>query len=382
MTDGFHCEQAIDGIANGTQNGWVYSGALPAQVSFHMNSSSVVVSAVTIVSGFGRDDHHIQDVEIEFETIDHQMVSPVALRVEDAYPVNYVVENGDRVNLGGQPGQTQFRLLFNPISFVKTMTMRVFSTELAHNGTGAFVLNEVNLEGALIIPTSSPTVAPTPNPTVSPTFAPTASPTVSPTPEPTIEMIEWAADASGHSWSDNSQILVGSTSIRGPWPCEPKVVASTFDMASAHSHLGLQMRLWGLGSCPGYSVAVKVDNIGWLKSAMPANGSCTGSFHPYTGKPIREGLNCFQDAAIRKPNSGSTVRVSIEMRRPAVLPLTLQDGDVDPAQWTQDLTLSTTNGLLHGIWQAGAQDLVKKTLKFSHHTELQVIVDRTNCVGA
>jgi hypothetical protein len=370
--DGFHCEQAFDGIANATQNGWIYTGQLPAEVAFHMNSSSITVSAVTITSGFGREDHHIQDVELQFETADNQFVSPMALRVEDATPIHYRVENGDRVNLAGQPGQTQFRLLFKPISFVKTMTMRVFSTELAHNSTGAFILNEVQVDGGLIIPTSSPTVAPTPEPTVSPTLDPTGSPTASPTPEPTVQMIEWASDTTGHSWSDNSQVEVGSTSVRGPWPCEPKVVSSTFEMASDHTHLGLQTRLWGLGSCPGYSVALKVDNIEWLKSAMPENASCTGSFHQYVGKPVQDGLNCYQDVAIRRQNSGTTVRVSVEMQRPPVMPLSLQDGDTDPSEWTDDSMMNTTNGMLHGFWAAGAQDSVQKDLKLSHHTELQI----------
>ena len=58
------CNEAFDGIATGTDNGWAYNGNTPAWAEFTLASASPV-NQLDILTGVGKTDHHITDFKVE-----------------------------------------------------------------------------------------------------------------------------------------------------------------------------------------------------------------------------------------------------------------------------------------------------------------------------
>ena len=109
--------------------------------------------------------------------------------------------------------------------------------------------------------------------------------------------------------------------MRGLWDCEPRAVVSTFSIPDAHQHIGVKLRLWTIGSCPGHRIVMKVNDEPWWSSPMPTDNTCNNGFSLYSGVPLKEGLNCYQDVGLRKRASGGQAKVSIAVEATEALPM-------------------------------------------------------------
>ena len=63
----FDCQEAFDGVVTRNDNGWAYSGQVPASGEFFLTEPSTV-NGLQILSGVGRSDHRIDDFEISLKT--------------------------------------------------------------------------------------------------------------------------------------------------------------------------------------------------------------------------------------------------------------------------------------------------------------------------
>ena len=79
----FDVLRSIDGVEDGHDNGWAYHGQLADAEAMFVFSSSSRVRRVTLVSGAGRNDHHLTHVILAYSTGEMRtlIVLPFATRL-------------------------------------------------------------------------------------------------------------------------------------------------------------------------------------------------------------------------------------------------------------------------------------------------------------
>jgi len=100
--NGYHCTEAFDGVTTGAGNGWAYA-AYSHQAGMFKFDSSEYIDSINVLSGVGRNDHHLDDYEVFYTneanpSNDVQLVTCLASNNQGGYHCNEAMDGKTRYN--------------------------------------------------------------------------------------------------------------------------------------------------------------------------------------------------------------------------------------------------------------------------------------------